>query len=170
MLDQRTGHYVLQICWCIFGWTKHQKFGHKCDTSFRKFKYNETPKIVSKRLNGHYFRNYEQFMKNSDFKLDFEQMHKNQKKLIILLDISRRYLKKKGNSKNGAKTSQRQFKELWAIQVKSDYLLNFWIQKMKNWTKNATAPENQKNVLLEEVMTIFKKMGLKKIDQGCLYI
>ena len=33
----------------------------KCDISPRKFKYIEFPKMVSKRLYGHYLRTYEQF-------------------------------------------------------------------------------------------------------------
>ena len=39
---------------------KKQNLTKKCDISLRKFKNIESPKMVSKRLYGHYLRSYEQ--------------------------------------------------------------------------------------------------------------
>ena len=40
---------------------KTKNLTKKCDISCRKFKNIESPKMVSKRLKGHYLRSYEQF-------------------------------------------------------------------------------------------------------------
>ena len=39
-------------------------FDQKCDMSIRNFKNIESPKMVSKRLYGHYLRRYEQIKTN----------------------------------------------------------------------------------------------------------
>ena len=41
---------------------RNLKFDQKCDINLSKFKNIESPKMVSKRLNGHNLRSYEQFM------------------------------------------------------------------------------------------------------------
>ena len=56
--------------------------------TLKKFKNLESPKMVSKRLYGHYLRSYEQIKKNRILKRDFE--------LIKKFDISHRKLKKRG--------------------------------------------------------------------------
>ena len=83
--------------------------------------------MVAKRLKGHYLRSYEQFQKNSDFKGDFHAKSEHKKSYILgyflvtqkskKVDQKMGYqpqkVKKKRNSKNGAKTGQRPlFKEL----------------------------------------------------------
>ena len=58
----KDGHNVWRIYYCIFGQIKKTKnLTKKCDVSRRKFKNIESPKMVSKRLKGHYLRSYEQF-------------------------------------------------------------------------------------------------------------
>ena len=51
---------------------KFENVAQKYDISYRKFKNNESPEIVSKQLNGQYLRSYEQLSRKSDFKFDFE--------------------------------------------------------------------------------------------------
>ena len=64
--------------------------------TLKKFKNIESPKMVSKRLYGHYLRSYEKIKRNRILSRILRQLHKNQKKLIRKLDISRRKLKKRG--------------------------------------------------------------------------
>ena len=75
---------------------KTKNMTKKCNISPRKFKNIESQKMVSKRLYGHYLRSYEQIKKNRILSRILRQLHKNQKKLIRKLDISRRKLKKRG--------------------------------------------------------------------------
>ena len=65
---------------------KTQNLTKKCDINLRKFKNIESPKMVSKRVNGHYLRSYEQFSKKSDFKCDFEAKSepKNRNYMVFL--------------------------------------------------------------------------------------
>ena len=51
--------------------------------------------MVSKRLNGHYLRSYEQIKKNRFLFAILRQLHKSEKKFIEKLDISSRKLKKR---------------------------------------------------------------------------
>ena len=71
------------------------------------FKNIESPKMISKRLKGHYLRSYEQFYKKTDFKGDFQA--KSERKNRIYQDIFE-YTKKK-RSKNGILASESSRKE-----------------------------------------------------------
>ena len=94
----------------LYFWSnkKTKNLTKKFDISHRKFKNIESPKRVSKRLNGHYLRSYEQFQKKIIFKGDFQakgerknriylgifEHTKIKKKLIKKWDISFRKLNK----------------------------------------------------------------------------